>query len=72
MTDAKKMELIEELLDAEEGTLTPETELDSIEEWGSLAKLSLVVMIDEECGKTITNDVIKSLKTVRDIMDVMD
>ena len=72
MDNEKKMELIEELFDVESGDITPETELDSLEEWSSLTKLSLIVMIDEECGKTINNEVIKSLKTVQDIMNIMD
>lgn len=72
MTDKDKIELIEEVLDVDPGSLTPEMELDSIDEWGSLTKLSLVVMIDDECGKTINHDVIKTLKTVQDIMDIME
>ncbi len=72
MTNEKKLELIEETFDVEPGTLAPETELESIEEWGSLTKLSLIVMLDDECGKTINNDIIRSLKTVQDIMDLME
>ena len=72
MTNEKKLELIEEMFDVDAGTITPETELESIEEWSSLTKLSLIVMLDDECGKTINNDIIKSLRTVQDIMDLMD
>lgn len=71
MTDEKKLELIEEVLDVEPGSLTPDRELSSIDEWDSLARLSLIVMIDDECGKTLTNDDIKVLRTIQDIMDVM-
>ncbi len=72
MTNEKKIELIEETFDVDPGTITPEMELEYIDEWSSLTKLSLVVMLDDECGKTINNDIIKSLKTVQDIMDLMD
>lgn len=72
MTNEKKLELIEEMFDVESGTITPEQDLETIEEWSSLTKLSLIVMLDEECGKTINNDIIKSLKTVQDIMNLMD
>lgn len=72
MTNEKKLELIEEMFDVESGTITLEQDLETIEEWSSLTKLSLIVMLDEECGKTINNDIIKSLKTVQDIMNLMD
>lgn len=71
MSNEKKLELIEEVFDVEPGTLTSGMELSSIDEWGSLTKLSLIVMIDDECGKTLTNDDIKVLNTIQDIMDVM-
>ena len=72
MSDETKMELIEELFDVDTGSLSPNMELDSIDEWGSLTKLSLVVMLDDECGVIINDEVISTLKTVRDIMDLMD
>jgi len=72
MSNEKKIELIAELFDVEPEDLSPEKDLDSIEEWNSLTRLSLIVMIDEECGKMINNDIIKQLKTVQDIMNLMD
>lgn len=72
MTSEKKLQLIEEVFDMEPGTLAPDMELSSIDEWSSLTKLSLIVMIDDECGKTLNNDDIKALNTIQDIMDIMD
>lgn len=72
MENTKKMELLTELFEVEAGTLKPETELASMPEWDSVMKLSLIVMIDDECGKTLGNDKIKSFKTIQDIMDFMD
>ena len=69
---ADVQEIFRDVIDNEEIVITPETVADDIEEWDSLAKLSLIVMMDDECGKTVTNDVIKGLKTVKDIMDLMD
>lgn len=71
MSNEKKLELIEEVFDVDPGTLTPDMELSAIDEWNSLTKLSLIVMVDDECGKTLTNDDIKALNTVQDIMDTM-
>ena len=66
------MELLEELFEVDEGTLTPETELSQLDEWDSMAALSLIVMIDEECGKRISGDDVKKFVTVQDIMNIME
>lgn len=71
MDNQKKLGLLEEMLELDEGTLTPDTELDDIEEWDSLAKLSLIVLVDEECGKKLTGAEIKEFNTVGDILNYM-
>ena len=71
MTTEKKLELLEEMLELDEGTLTPETDLEDIEEWDSMAKLSLIVLVDDECGKSLTGQEIKGFTTVQDILDYM-
>lgn len=68
----KKIALIEEALDTEEGALKPETPLGDVEEWDSLAMLSLIAMLDEEFGKTITGKELKALNTVADILAYME
>lgn len=72
MTTEKKLELLEEMLELDEGTLMPETDLQDIEEWDSMAKLSLIVLVDDECGKSLTGQEIKDFKTVQDILNYMD
>ena len=72
MDNKKKLELLEELFEVDEGTLTPETELSQLDEWDSMAALSLIVMIDEECGKRISGDDVKKFVTVQDIMNIME
>ena len=49
----EKLALIEEVLDVETGSLTPETLLAEVDEWDSIAALSLVVMLDEKFEKTV-------------------
>ena len=71
MTDQEKITLLEDAFEVDEGTLSPETELDSIDSWGSMAKLTLIVLMDEECGKTLKSDDIKKFVTIKDIMDYM-
>lgn len=68
----KKLALLEEALDTDEGALSPETVLDDMESWDSLAMLSLIAMLDEEFGKTISGKELKSLKTVADILGYME
>ncbi|MCG9881075.1 MAG: phosphopantetheine-binding protein [Bacteroidia bacterium] len=68
MTDQEKISLIEDTLEIEAGTLTPETELANIEEYDSMAKLSLIVLCDEEFGKKLTGEQIRAFKTVSDII----
>lgn len=68
----KKLALIEEAVDTDEGTLTPETVLDEVEGWDSIAALSLIAMLDDEFGRTITGKELKALETVADILAYME
>lgn len=72
MENEKKIELIADILEIDEEECKPETVLSDLDEWNSMSKLSLIVMFDDECGKTLTSDQIKSFGTVQDIMDAMD
>lgn len=72
MTNEEKIALLEDMLELEAGTLTSETELTSVDEYDSMAKLSLIVLFDEECGKKLTGEEIRSFKTVGDILAAMD
>ena len=71
MTQEEKIALLEETLELDGGTLKPETVLDSIEEYDSMAKLSLIVMMDDELDKKLTGEQIREFKTVQDILDFM-
>lgn len=72
MTEQEKIALIEETFDVEEGTLTPETELDDVDEYTSMTKLGLIVMFDDEFDVKVTGDMIKGFKTVADILALMN
>lgn len=71
MTEKDKIALLEDMLELEEGTLSPETELASIEEYDSMSKLSLIVMMDDEFGKKLTGEQILQFSTIQDILDFM-
>lgn len=71
MTQEEKIAMLENMLELEAGSLKPEMELSDIPEYDSMAKLSLIVMMDEECGKKLTGEQIREIKTVQDILDFM-
>ena len=71
MSDKEKLALLEEAFDMDEGTLSADMQLDEIEEYDSMTKLSLIVMVDEEFGKKLTGAEIKEFKRVQDILNIM-
>lgn len=72
MSIKEKLSLIEETLDTEEGVLTPETVLDDVDSWDSIAALSLIAMMDDNFGRTLSGAEIKALVTVGDILAYME
>ena len=72
MTNDEKMRLIEETLELDANTLTEDTVLADVEEFDSMAKLSLIVLMDDEFEKRLTGEMIRKFKTVQDILDFMD
>ena len=72
MKQEEKIALLEDLLELDGGTLMPQTELNTISEYDSMAKLSLIVLMDDEFGKKLNGEQIRAFKTVQDILDFMD
>lgn len=68
----QKLAALEEIMDIAEGSLTAETDLESIEEWDSLSALSYVVFMEEEFGKKMTGQQVRAFKTVQDILNTMN
>lgn len=71
MTDEKKLELLADTFDCDVEELSADMALEELENWDSMTKLSLIVLMDDECGKTLTSDEIKTFKTVGDVMTFM-
>lgn len=72
MSNEKKIELLEEMLDLDAGTLKPEMVLADMEEWDSIARLSFIVLMDDEFGRTVQGGTIKEQKTVADLLALME
>lgn len=68
----EKLSLLEDLLDLEENSLTPDMMLEDIEEYDSMAKLSLIVLMDDEFQKKLTGEQIRTFHTVQDILNFME
>ncbi len=71
MTEQEKLTLIEEALEVDKNSLTANTLLADLEEYDSLARLSITVMLDDEFGVSVSNDEIKAFETVADILNKM-
>ncbi|GAB1448412.1 hypothetical protein MASR2M44_14210 [Bacteroidota bacterium] len=71
MTNQEKIALLEDALEIESGTLNESTMLSDVAEYDSMAKLSLIVLCDEEFSKKLTGEQIKEFKTVGDILNFM-
>ena len=65
------MRLIEETLEMDANTLTEDTVLADVEEFDSMAKLSLIVLCDDEFGKKLSGEELRGFKTVKDILDFL-
>lgn len=71
MSEKEKLALLEETFDVEEGTLSADMVLADIDEYDSMTKLSLIVMVEENFSKKLTGAELKEFKTVQDILNVM-
>ena len=54
-----------------EGLLSVDMMLSDVEEWDSMSKLALIVMMEDESGKKLNGDMIRGLESVQDILDLM-
>lgn len=72
MTEKEKLALLEETIEADEGTLSPDMDLDDVDEYDSMTKLSIIVMMEDEFDKKLTAEDVRAFKTVGDILKLME
>lgn len=72
MSEKEKIELLEEIMDLDEGTLKLEDVLADYEEWDSLTALTFISEMDERFGKKVTGEQIKAFTTVADAISIME
>jgi len=72
LDDDQKLSLICGMLDIEDRTLNPDMELVDLENWDSIAVMSLLVMLKENgFNQKLDAEMIKKLRTIGDIMQLM-
>ncbi len=72
MTENEKLALLEETLELDEGSIGPDTVLADLEQYDSMARLSLIVMMDDEFGVKLSGDTIRGFEAVGDILALME
>lgn len=72
MEQLKKIELLADLFEVEPNALTAETVLTDLDEWNSMSKLSLIVLMDDEFNKKLTGEQIREFVTIGDILNFMN
>jgi len=55
----------------EPGSLNPDTEFTTLEEWDSLAALSVLAMVDAEYETEISGNELRKAKTLRDLFSIV-
>lgn len=60
-----------EALEVEASDLTPETNFRELDEWSSLAALSVIAMADEEYEKEISGSDLKKVNTVEELFELI-
>ncbi len=66
---SKIMQIIEEVLFLESGTITEETLIEDIEEWDSLAHVMILGELEEKLNISIALDEAVSIKSVKELFE---
>ena len=71
MTQQEKIKALEEIFEADAGTLKLETALDTLQ-WDSMAMLSVIALVNEKFGKCLTGIQLRAFRTIREVLEVME
>lgn len=67
MTIQEKLEMLEEIMDLDSGSLSEEDELINIEEWDSISVLSFISEMKKRFSISVDVKTIKQFETIKDI-----
>lgn len=71
MTLEEKLNLIADTIDVEKEKIKADTILLSLEEWDSMAKISIIAMLDKKFKKVLDMEQLEEIKSVQDIVNYM-
>ncbi|MBJ7416684.1 MAG: acyl carrier protein, partial [Niveispirillum sp.] len=66
MTRAEFLAALEEMLETDAGSLSPDTALDSLDSWDSLAVISFIALVDEHFDHVVAGEDLAKAKTIGD------
>lgn len=72
MTLDEKLITIANTLDAERKCIEPSVLLETLDEWDSMGVISIIAMLDKKFSKVLNVEQIESLKTINDIVNLME
>ncbi len=72
MSEREKLALLEDMLELDEGELSAEMKLEDVLQFDSMARLSLIVLFEDEFGKKIVGKDIDGFDTIGDILAKME
>lgn len=68
MTRAEFLAALEEMLETDPGSLSPDTALDSLDSWDSLAVISFIALVDEHFDHVVAGEDLAKAKTIGDLL----
>jgi acyl carrier protein len=71
MTNEQILNALEDALDVTQNSLTMDTVLSDIDEYDSMAKLSVIILADDDFGKKLTGERIRAFSSVGDIVNFL-
>ena len=71
MNKSEFLKAIDEVIEADPGTLQGPEELANVSEWNSLAVLGFIAMVDERFSVTVSAKRLAACKTVNDLVGLL-
>lgn len=72
MTKHEIINLIEDTFEVDLNTLSEKSLLQDIPEYDSMAKLSVIILADDEFNKKLSGETLREFKTVGDVVDFLE
>ena len=61
----------EQFDDTDASDFAPDTEFKALDEWSSLAALSIIAMVDDEYDVTINGNDVRNSETIQDLFEIV-